>query len=276
MDKPATAEGYPPEFDQVVRSACLYLATKCGDIRDELVVVGGLVPSLLIEPGVDTAPHVGTRDLDLGLKVGLLEEERYQDLTDRLREAGFQPDVEHGKIIRQRWKLDDGGHRMTVDFLIAPTDRKGEPGKLLSIQHDFAAFITPGLELAFQDRQEVQLSGQTLQGEQATRSIWVCGPAAFIVLKALAFRNRGANKDAYDLFYVLRHHRSGVASIAHSIRAFGENEHAARALGYLAEDFATLDSIGPRRVAQFLGDPGNDDLLADVVGFVQSLLASVN
>ena len=32
----------------------------------------------------------------------------------------------------------------------------------------------------------------------------MCGPGAFVVLKALAFRDRGEPKDAYDLVYVLR------------------------------------------------------------------------
>ena len=48
------------------------------------------------------------------------------------------------------------------------------------------------------------LSGQTIAEEDATREIWVCGAGAFIVLKALAFDLRGENKDAHDLFYVVR------------------------------------------------------------------------
>jgi hypothetical protein len=32
-----------------VKATCLYLATKLGDLMPELIVVGGLVPSLLID-----------------------------------------------------------------------------------------------------------------------------------------------------------------------------------------------------------------------------------
>ena len=32
-----------------VRSVCLYVATKLADLRDEWVIIGGLVPSLLID-----------------------------------------------------------------------------------------------------------------------------------------------------------------------------------------------------------------------------------
>ena len=48
-EKPRTAAGYPPEQVERVRATCLYLASKLGDLMDELVVVGGLVPSLLID-----------------------------------------------------------------------------------------------------------------------------------------------------------------------------------------------------------------------------------
>ena len=62
------------------------------------------------------------------------------------------------------------------------------------------------------------LSGTTLLGEAAPRDVFVCGPGAYVVLKALASAGRGANKDAYDLFYVLQHYEGGRAEIAESIR----------------------------------------------------------
>ncbi len=71
MDKPATAAGYPPEWVAHTRAACLYVATILGDLLiEDLVRVGGLVPSLLIvqDPLPTGVPlHAGTMDLDLGL-----------------------------------------------------------------------------------------------------------------------------------------------------------------------------------------------------------------
>ena len=79
-DKPTTAAGYEGGQTELVRATCLYAATRFGDIMDELVVVGGLVPSLLVKQEallhrVDS--HVGTMDLDMGLTVALLEKGRY-------------------------------------------------------------------------------------------------------------------------------------------------------------------------------------------------------
>ena len=88
--KPATGGGYGSEQLDHVRRICLYMATKLGDLLGEIVVVGGLVPYLLVDQedlpsGLE--PHAGTMDLDLGLRLGILNEERYRKLSARLRDA---------------------------------------------------------------------------------------------------------------------------------------------------------------------------------------------
>ena len=47
--KPASADEYSESQSRLVQEACLYLATKLGDHLDDLVVVGGMVPYLLID-----------------------------------------------------------------------------------------------------------------------------------------------------------------------------------------------------------------------------------
>lgn len=99
----------------------------------------------------------------------------------------------------------------------------------------------------------VTLEGHTIVGETAKRDIRVCGAGAFVVLKALAFHIRGENKDAYDLFYLLRNYASGVPDVAAELRPLLADESAVKALEYLRADFEEINSIGPRRVAEFLG-----------------------
>lgn len=53
---------------------------------DHLVVVGGPVPSLLIEQDdlpAGASPHAGTMDLDIGLDLAMFDDRRYRTLTDR-------------------------------------------------------------------------------------------------------------------------------------------------------------------------------------------------
>ena len=274
FEKPTTAAGYPRDQVARVKATCLYLATKLGDIMDELVVVGGLVPSLLIDQEhlpEKVAPHVGTLDLDLGLAFALVGEQRYQEVTDRLTQAGFQSDVnDEGIQTRQRWRISDPP--VTVDFLIEPENKHAKPGSLFSLTKDWAAIVAPGLHLAFRDNRLIKLTGFTIAGEKASRDIRVCGAGAYIVLKALAFRIRGENKDAYDLFYLLRNYGNGVPDVAALLNPLLSDEVTQKALEHLSEDFLDPECIGPRRVAEFLYGRPDPETQADAMGFVRQLL----
>jgi hypothetical protein len=197
-EKPKRASDYKSKQVELVRATCLYVATKLGDLMDELVVVGGLVPSLLIDHQTlseDTAAHVGTMDLDIGLTLALLDEGRYRKVTERLRDAGFTMDTN-----------DDGN------------------------------------------------------------------PAAFVVLKAFAFDGRGENKDAYDLYYVIRNYGAVVDDVVAKLHPLLADAETQKALGILRRDFLDPEGVGPRRVAEFLVGGADDDIQADVVGFVTRLL----
>lgn len=211
-------------------------------------------------------------DLDVGLTVALLDQGRYQTLTERLRRAGFSPDeTEEGRRTRQRWKID-AAEKVTVDFLISPSREEDQAGRLRDIEQDFAAIIAPGLRLAFLNRERVKLEGLTILGERASREIWVCSAGAYVVLKALAFESRGKNKDGYDLFYVLRNYGSGIESVMVSLGPLLGEPEVQQALDVLRRDFLGHHGIGPRRIAEFLTGALDDAIQADVVGFVKRLL----
>jgi hypothetical protein len=274
-EKPATASGYRGEHLALVRATCLYIATRLGDLMDDLVVVGGLVPSLLVDQEGGEASferHAGTTDLDIGLTAALLDRGRYREISDRLRRSGFSQDENAaGNPTRQRWKIE-AQEKVTIDFLMPPTSAEEPGGSLRDLEPDFAAVVAPGLHLAFRDRVRVSLSGQTIAGEDATREIWVCGAGAFVVLKALAFDSRGENKDAYDLHYVLRNYGTSVENVVACLTPLLDDESAVKAIGILRRDFLNDNSLGPRRVAQFLAGGRDAAIQADVVSFVSDLL----
>ncbi|WP_428264567.1 hypothetical protein [Haliangium sp.] len=242
---------------------------------EDLLIIGGLVPSLIVDQvdlpeGVEA--HVGTMDLDIGLKIALLDEGRYRTLTERLRAAGFEMDTnDDGNPTRQRWAITNNAGAVTVDFLIPPSRDGDRGGKLRNIEPDFAAIIAPGLRCAFRDRKQVTLDGRTLFGEKAQREVWVCDAGAYVVLKALAFDSRGENKDAYDLFYVIRNYGT-IHEVSDKLRSLLDDNEARRAVQVLERDFTDPESVGPRRVAEFVTGGPDDDMQADVVGFVSRLL----
>ena len=271
-NKPTTAAGYPPEMAIAARQMCLYVATILGDLLDDIVVVGGLVPYLIVDQMHGVEGHVGTRDLDLGLALAVLDEERYKQIADRLRARGFtQAMNEDGTPTRQTWKLRE--EAITIDFLIPPAGASQKPGKLQNLQADFAAIITPALPLAFQDVVRVVIDDTTPNRERAKRQVNVAGPAAFVVLKAHALKQRGENKDAYDLVYVLR--SFGDEPITEVVRRFAtiaSATEAVEALTILDAEFASVEHVGPRRYAEFLGDANDAERRAEAFAAVREFL----
>ena len=188
LDDLATAASYTPEGLLRIRTACLTVAGVLGDLMaEEITIVGGLVPSLIIDQmnlpqGAEL--HPGTMDLDLALQLAVLEEAGYKDISERLRGAGFEPDRNSsGNRTAQRWAVAAGdGARVTVDFLIPPVEG-ARPGRIFHLEGDFGAVISPGLDLAFKDRMIQPLAGLNARGDYLSRSVWVCGPGALVVLK---------------------------------------------------------------------------------------------
>jgi hypothetical protein len=86
-----SASDYSPGLAAEARRMCLHVATILGDLKDEIVVVGGLVPYLIVDQATAHEAHVGTRDFDFGLSIALLDDERYREMSARLRDRGFEP-----------------------------------------------------------------------------------------------------------------------------------------------------------------------------------------
>jgi len=275
---PRTADEIPLGQAQYVRNACLYIASVLGELMSEVRVVGGIVPSLIVRQDDSSdgfLQHAGTIDLDLGISLALADPSRSFDFIEPLRTAGFSQDTS-GTTGRttSRWRIDGpNGQRATVDFLVpaGPDDR---PNAVM-LGDGVSAFATPGLSLAFLDFEVVSIEGNTPFGDHAAENIWVCGPGAFIVLKALAFGSRRFPKDAYDLYYVLRYFGRGVGDVTPRFAPLLGDHSGRKAVDILARDFTEPDDDGPRLVAEFLGDESSQDVRADVVGQIRSLLSQV-
>ena len=276
----ATSVDYTPEALQRIHTACLTVAAVLGDLmEEEVTIVGGLVPSLLIDQRLlpeGAEPHPGTLDLDLALQLAVLEGQAYATMAERLRAAGFEPDRnDRGTPTVQRWAVPIGrDERVTVDFLIPPVAAGRQKG-IFHLEGDFGAIISPGLDLAFSDRLIRTLEGETARGDRVTRDLWVCGPGALVVLKALACRGREKPKDAFDLYYVLRNWENGPADVAARLQQWADAAAVTRAVEILQSDFADVARTGPRRVARFLHMEDDEMLLAQVVALVADFVEAV-
>lgn len=269
------ADEYSDDTLEKVKATCLTVATVLGnDVMSDTVIVGGFVPALLFAdttPHDDLGRHVGTLDLDLAMDLVVLNEERYNDIADALRDHGFEPDVKElsGALVRQRWRSRNG---VRVDFLMPPVPPDEEGNRLQHLAADFAAHTMRGMDLALATRVAITLEGLDVDKRKVRREIRVCRADAFIALKALALANRDKAKDAYDIHYVLKHVDGGPGGVGTLLASSGEHPIFAEVRKTLGEDYRSIDGRGPRMVCDFLGRADDEALAADAMAHVGEFL----
>ena len=290
MTKPESRHGYQTERTQTCRQLLITLIRKIGPWKDKLILVGGLVPSLLFQDG----DHVGTTDIDLVLNPLDVEDvESYRTLEQNFKNIGLRrgtnPD---GQVQHFRWTITDeqGNETASLDLLCPSSE--GEAGKVLALKEfgekKLSALGIPGARLVFDDYQEIELRGELLGGRGKTRvKVKVVGLVAYVVLKALAFRERCEPKDAYDLIYLLV--RAGPDTVgqafAHKMTENPEETLYQEALDVLKESFFDDEEVpgvekeGPVNYALFVEptDPEEQSIAAqNAVGVVALFMRAVS
>lgn len=250
----------------------LELWTILGGFADAMTVVGGSAPPLLTGDRPDD-PYVGTLDVDLVIDPIGVPDDVYRTIAELLRERGYTQLDQPFRWLRSV-VVDGRPIDVEVDLLAPATPRGGAGHRHERIGGEPLARRTEGAELVRTAFVDQEIGGLLPDGRPNRVSVRVAAPAALIVLKALAMGQRDKPKDAYDVDYLLRH--VGVEEVAAGIIAMGRVDPVVKALGILADKFASIDAIGPASVALYrrvpLGSPEADQVQALAYARVEQLL----
>ena len=93
------------------KSVLIELMHILGEYRDDMVLVGGWIPDLLIPTSLER--HVGSIDVDVALNHRELTEAGYRMIGEILRQHGYTPDPQQPFIFRKAVR----GQMVQVDFL---------------------------------------------------------------------------------------------------------------------------------------------------------------
>jgi len=228
--KQYVATDYDGRSVEAARRVLLELSRVLGEYEQEITVVGGWVPPLLIP----NAGHVGSTDVDLALDHDALQEPRYETLRALLERSSYY----------------------AAEYGLAGKGRQSQPVQ------DVRARKARGSDLVF-DRQlivDVPVEGRLPNGAKLRAHVRVAGPVPFLVMKANAVTGRDKPKEAYDIWFLLSLHPAGLKGLAEAVNEHAEHGLVHEALGHLADAFASLQHIGPRSVADFLElEPGTEE-----------------
>jgi len=240
-----TQADYSERQVEAARSVMLELSRLLGEYRDDIVLIGGWVPELLL------SGHVGSIDVDLALNHLKLQEAGYATIEKLLLSREYRKSEEQPYMFYRTAVVNGETIDVEVDLLAGEYAGTGKNRRHQNIQN-IKARKARGCELAFELASEVTISGSLPNGGRDTANIRVASIVPFIVMKGMALHDRLKEKDAYDIYFCLRNYPGGVDALIEEFRPHVAHGLVKEALGKIAEKFATYEHVGPVHVADFL------------------------
>lgn len=243
---PVTRSDYSSRATRAARKVMLELARILDEYQENVVIVGGWVPELLVpEQG-----HVGSTDVDLALDHEALSDPGYTTILEHLEARGYEQSGEQPFIFEREVEVDGEPVPVEVDLMSGEYGGTGQSHRTQEVQ-DVRARKARGCDLAFQLNEEVELEDELPGGGIDRAAVRVASLPAFFVMKAMALEGRVKEKDAWDLWFCLRYYPGAPESIAEMMSAHAEHGLVQEALSHLSDKFASPGHVGPTHVADF-------------------------
>lgn len=243
-----TRRDYDAQQVEAAHSVMLELVHLLGEYRDDIVVVGGWVPALLIPQ--DQERHIGSMDVDLALNHKTLRDPGYKTIRKLLLGRGYRQDKNQPFIF---WRTVTVGGRpldIEVDFLAGEYEGTTKKHRTQEVQ-DVRARKARGCDLAFESAREISVQGILPDGARDTGIIRVAAIIPFLAMKGMAMATRLKEKDPWDVYYCVRNYPGGPGVLAGAFAPHIGHGLVIEGLRHIAEKFASPDHVGPRSVADF-------------------------
>ncbi len=244
-----TRRDYTAEAVEAAKSVLIELTHLLGEYRDNIVLIGGWVPELLIPQ--KPRPHVGSMDIDLALNHLKIREEGYKLIEELLTSRGYyqEPDKQPFIFFRNV-PFGDSFIKVQVDLLSGEYEGTGKAHRTQAVQ-GMKARKARGCDLAFEMVSEVSIEGEIPGGGLDRVTIRVASIVPFLVMKGMALDDRLKEKDAWDIYYCLLAYPGGIDTLAEEFRPHLSHVLVQEGLAKIAKHFSSLKSLGPKFVADF-------------------------
>ena len=225
------------------------------DYRDDIRIVGGWVPDLMFPD----EGHIGSVDVDVLINHMNLKDAGYQTMSRILLKHGY---TEHpNKFFTYIKQVTVNGIQYDVDVDIlagkyggTSYDKRGQ-----HIQGIKALKATGG-NYAFEfEPQLIDVQAPRPDGAIDSARVNVVAVVPYIIMKTAAL-GRGKPKDAYDIYFLLKHYENGVNELAKIFRDCGDVKLIQEMKEKLSLKFGSPNHSGPVDVAAFMDLDDNDEI----------------
>lgn len=236
-----------PAGVEAARRVLIEVWTILGEYRDALTLVGGAAPPLLIGD-VAEDPYVGTLDVDVVIDPVTVSQPVYRRISELLEAREYKQDERN--VYRWYRTVTIGGQHIEVELdLLAPAD--GSTHRHIRLDGERLARNSEGASIVRRQFETHDVTGTMPDGRRNTVEVRVAGPAALVVLKALALDGRDKPKDAYDIEYVLAHVNEGVTGVAATLREWRDVMIVQTAVNVLRRKYFGVEGLGPSSVVLY-------------------------
>ena len=232
---------------QAAHRVLVELVNLFNEYRDDIRIVGGWVPDLMF-PGQE---HVGSVDVDVLINHLTLNDSGYQTMAKILLRNGYEEHPEKYFSFVKTVNID--GEEYTVDVDILAGIYGGTTKKKRS-QHvqGIKALKATGGNFAFEfPPQEVKIEAERVDGAIDSAVVNVVAVVPFLIMKTAAM-GRGKAKDAYDIYFVIKHYIGGVESLAEEFSPVRDKQIVIDMKEKLSVKFASEKHAGPKDVSDFM------------------------
>lgn len=243
------------------------------EYKDDIRVVGGWVPDLMF-PGEG---HVGSVDVDMLINHLTLKDAGYQTMAKILLTNGYAKHPEKYFSFVKTIELDGVGYDVDVDILAGMYGGTQHKKRSQHVQGVMALKATGG-NFAFEfEPQKVRVEAPRPDGAIDVASVNVIAVVPYLVMKTAAM-GRGKAKDAYDIYFLIKHYPGGIGSLEKEFEICAGMPIIQNMLEKLSEKFASDQHAGPVDVSTFEGildKEENEILRRDAYEQVQALIIEI-
>jgi len=203
----ASRREYATDEVRAARSVLIEVTHLLGEYRDQIVLVGGWVPEVLLS--TSESPHVGSIDVDLALNHRELQDQAYARIQELLLAGGYEQG-EQPYIFKRRVPIGTREITVEVDLVAGEYGGTGKGRRHQKIHGEGLARKARGCDLAFDIKPvDVPVEGELPGGGVDSVTVRVASIVPFLVMKGMALSERLKEKDAWDVYYVLQNCEAG-------------------------------------------------------------------
>jgi hypothetical protein len=273
-----TQSDYNDREIQACLSVMLELMTVLGEFRENIVLIGGNVPFMLIKNAKEK--HSGSLDIDIALNFMQIGNETYKTILEMLKSRKYYQKADVHPFVFFRDITDSADNKLTVqvDLLAGEYGGIGKSHRHQRVQ-DIKARKARGCDLVFDNAVEVVISGKLPGGAENSLTMRVAAIGPFLVTKGMAIWESAKEKHAYDIYYCCKYYPGGPDMLVRDMGNVCENKLGKEGLEKIRSKFLKVNSIGPNWVADFkeIRDTEEREIIKrEVFEIVNSILDKLN